>query len=64
MTVVDLYKGVMKCGALKMMAQSAATAKMMRIGFLYSTNNLHKYLELYELCCCSSIFVCEISGQK
>ena len=33
----------------------AAMAKMMNTGFLYSINNLHKYLELYELCCCSSI---------
>jgi hypothetical protein len=46
MTVVDLYSGVMKDGALKMMAQRAATAKMMSMGFLYSTNSLHKYLEL------------------
>jgi hypothetical protein len=34
MTVVDLYNGVMKKGELKMMAQSAANTKMMRMGFL------------------------------
>ena len=47
-----------------MTAQRAANAKMMRMGFLYSTNSLHKYLELYVLLCCSSIFMCEISCQK
>lgn len=55
MIVVDLKRGVMKKGALKITAQRAATAKMMRMGFLYSTKSLHKYLELYVLCCCSSI---------
>ena len=64
MMVVDLYRGVMNKGALKRIAQSAATAKMMRMGFLYSTNSLHKYLELYMLCCCSSIIMSEISRQK
>ena len=46
MTVVDLYSGVMKNGALKTMAQRAATAKMMRMGLRYSIKSLHKYLEL------------------
>jgi hypothetical protein len=46
MIVVDLYRGVMKKGALKTMAQRAANARIMRMGFLYSTNSLHKYLEL------------------
>ena len=53
-----------KNGALKMMAHRAATAKIMSMGFLYSTKSLHKYLELYVLCCCSSIVMCEISRQK
>ena len=47
-----------------MTAQRAATAKMTRIGLLYSTNSLHKYLELYELTCFSSIIWYEMSCQR
>ena len=63
---VDLYRGVMNQGELNNIASIAATAKIIKTVFLYSTISLHRFFELKASLVRSSmrIWICDKKKDK